>query len=133
MDLGNQKAVKIHLVYSTDSPEFVYLTRALTRSSVVGLDAEWKPIRTQQQSAFPTVSLLQIACQVDRRLDEGSDEPVVFLLDLVLIPLASIWEVLRDVFVSPDVLKLGFRFKQDFVYLSATFRSDGCEPGFDRV
>lgn len=36
-------------------------------------------------------------------------------------------------FVSPDLLKLGFRFKQDLVYLSSTFRSQGCEPGFEKV
>ncbi|KAI4384855.1 hypothetical protein MLD38_002954 [Melastoma candidum] len=38
-----------------------------------------------------------------------------------------------DVFASPDVLKLGFRFKQDVVYLSSTFCRLGCDPGFDRV
>lgn len=36
-------------------------------------------------------------------------------------------------FVDPNVLKLGFRFKQDLQYLSSTFCSHGCDPGFDRV
>lgn len=35
--------------------------------------------------------------------------------------------------MSPDVVKLGFRFKQDLVYLSSTFCEQGCNPGFDRV
>lgn len=35
--------------------------------------------------------------------------------------------------MSPDVIKLGFRFKQDLVYLSSTFREQGCDAGFDRV
>lgn len=36
-------------------------------------------------------------------------------------------------FVSQKILKLGFRFKQDLMYLSSTFCSKGCEPGIDRV
>lgn len=140
MDPLSLKASKIHFVSSTDSPEFAHLTRALTRSSLIGLDAEWKPIHTPQKSTFPDVSLLQLACQLVTRLDEDSDEleekaddSVVFLLDLLSIPLTAIWELLRDVFVSPDILKLGFRFKQDLIYLSSTFSSHGCDPGFDRV
>lgn len=35
-------------------------------------------------------------------------------------------------FVDLNVLKLGFKFKQDLIYLSGTFASAGC-PGFDRV
>lgn len=136
----DQIAFKIHLVSSTDSPEFTRLTRALTRSSLVALDAEWKPTRTQQ-SCFPTVSLLQLACRLGPQLvgssnelaDELGDSMVVFLVDLLSIPLPSIWELLRDLFVSPDILKLGFRFKQDLVYLSSTFSSHGCNLGFDRV
>ncbi|XP_034710688.1 uncharacterized protein LOC117933442 [Vitis riparia] len=123
---------EIHWVASIDSPEFTLLTQSLTQSSLIGLDAEWKPIRTQQ-SSFPTVSLLQLACQLGPRLGPDSAKSLVFLLDLSAIPLSSIYELLRDVFVSPDVLKLGFRFKQDLIYLSSTFCSQGCDPGFDRV
>ncbi|KAM3729708.1 hypothetical protein ACB098_12G032600 [Castanea mollissima] len=138
MDTQNPSPLKIHIVSSTDSPEFTHLTQSLTRSSLVALDAEWKPIRTHQ-SSFPTVALLQLACQLGPRLTPDSDEStesldsVTFLLDLLSIPLPSIWEILRDVFVSPDILKLGFRFKQDLVYLSSTFCAQGCDPGFDRV
>ncbi|KAJ7965309.1 exonuclease mut-7-like [Quillaja saponaria] len=137
MDHNNssRKPLKVHLVTSTDSNEFTHLTQALTRTSLVGLDAEWKPIRTPQDS-FPTVSLLQIACRLNDRRGSDSDESgdsVVFLLDLYSIPLPSIWVLLRDVFVSPDILKLGFRFKQDLVYLSSTFCAQGCDPGFDWV
>ncbi|XP_062120053.1 uncharacterized protein LOC133834453 [Humulus lupulus] len=139
MALENPNAFKTHLVSSTDSPEFTHLTRALTRSSLVALDAEWKPTRSQK-SSFPAVSLLQLACRLSPRLVGSSDElllpdeeSVVFLVDLILIPLPSIWELLRDLFVSPDILKLGFRFKQDLVYLSSTFSSHGCNLRFDRV
>lgn len=125
MDPENQKSLEIHLVTATDSPEFTHLTRSLTQTSLVGLDAEWKPVRTQQKS-FPTVSVLQIACQL-------GDDSVVFLLDLLALPLSSIWESLREMLVSTDILKLGFRFKQDLVYLSSTFCSQGCNPGFDKV
>ncbi|KAM6555518.1 hypothetical protein CsatB_002537 [Cannabis sativa] len=137
--MENRNAYETHLVSSTDSPEFTHLTRALTRSSLVALDAEWKPTRTRQ-STFPTVSLLQLACRLSPRLVGSSnelllpeEESVVFLVDLILIPPPSIWELLRDLFVSPDILKLGFRFKQDLVYLSSTFSSHGCNLGFDRV
>ncbi|CAK7324222.1 unnamed protein product [Dovyalis caffra] len=130
MDLQIEKPLKIHLVTSTESPEFTHLTRSLTRSSIIGLDAEWKPIRGQtHQPTFPTVSLLQLACQ----LGHDSDESETFLLDLHSVPLPSIWELLREVFDSPDVLKLGFKFKQDLAYLSSTFCSQGCDPGFHKV
>ncbi|XP_031266835.1 uncharacterized protein LOC116125184 [Pistacia vera] len=135
MDSNYHKPLRIYLVSSTDLPEFTHLTRALTRSNLIALDAEWKPIRSHQPN-FPTVSLLQLACQLDPRLSSDSDElneTVVFLLDLSSIPLSSILELLKEVFVSPDVLKLGFKFKQDLIYLSSTFCSQGCEPRFDRV
>lgn len=118
----------IHFVSSTDSPEFNHLKSTLTRSSLIGLDAEWKPVRTHQ-STFPTVSLLQIAC----RLISDDTESVVFLLDLLTIPLLSIHELLKQVFESPNILKLGFRFKQDLKYLSSTFASQGCGLGFEKV
>ncbi|KAG6707684.1 hypothetical protein I3842_06G044100 [Carya illinoinensis] len=136
MDLRKQKPLKIHLVCSTDSPEFSYLTKSLTRSSLIALDAEWKPDHTGNQSYFPTVTLLQLACELGPGLVSDPDEledSATFLVDLTSIPLSSIWELLRDVFVSPDILKLGFRFKQDLIYLSSTFCEQGCDPGFDRV
>ncbi|KAH7855511.1 hypothetical protein Vadar_025680 [Vaccinium darrowii] len=127
MESKTQNRLTIYSVSSVDSPEFTHFTRALSRSSVIGLDAEWKPLRVHQP-AFPTVSLLQIACRVRR-----DGESLVFLLDLLAIPLPSIYGLLKGVFLSPDILKLGFRFKQDLVYLSSTFTSQGCDPGFDRV
>ncbi|KAJ4726700.1 putative 3-5 exonuclease [Melia azedarach] len=138
MDCKVPKPLKVNLVWSTDSPEFTHLSWALTQSSLIGVDAEWKPIRSHQ-SDFPTVTLLQLACQLGPRLNSESgelnelDESVVFLVDLSLIPPSSIWELLKEVFDSPDVLKLGFKFKQDLVYLSSTFCSQGCESGFERL
>ncbi|KAJ6833202.1 uncharacterized protein M6B38_341465 [Iris pallida] len=136
---------EIHMVTSADSPELSHLRWALLHSSVVALDAEWKPKLTRTHRpgpepkpkpepepgsapSFPTVALLQIACRVRSR--GGSP---VFLVDLLSVPLGSVWEMIRDMLVSPSVLKLGFRFKQDLVYLSSTFCSRGCQPGFDRV
>lgn len=116
----------IHLVTSCDSPVFAHLNYALTHSSVIGLDAEWKPHR--QASTFPSVSLLQIAC----RLME-SDESPVFLVDLQTTQLPAVYELLKEVFAASNVIKLGFRFKQDLVYLSSTFCERGCDPGFDIV
>ncbi|KAL7146105.1 hypothetical protein ABFS83_06G018900 [Erythranthe nasuta] len=121
----------IHLVTSNDSPEFVHLKYALTHSSIIGLDAEWKPNR--HASTFPTVALLQIACRLVNSDESEPDESPVFLLDLQAVPLLSVYELLRGLLVSPDVIKLGFRFKQDLVYLSSTFVEQGCDPGFDRV
>lgn len=121
----------IHIVPSIDSSEFTHLTRTLSKSTVIGLDAEWKPVRSQR-STFPTVTLLQLACQIGDD-SAGWDESVVFLLDLSSLPLPSIWELIKDVLVSPDILKLGFKFKQDLIYLSSTFRAQGGNPGFDKV
>ncbi|KAK7385002.1 hypothetical protein VNO78_30709 [Psophocarpus tetragonolobus] len=113
---GDPAKLKVHLVTRTDSAEFAGLSEALGRASVVGLDAEWKPARR----SFPTVSLLQIAC----------GDSAVFVLDLLSLPLSSLWDPLRQLLLSPDILKLGFGFKQDLVYLSSTFSSLG---GFDKV
>ncbi|KAG4130990.1 hypothetical protein ERO13_D09G180600v2 [Gossypium hirsutum] len=120
-----------HIVSSFDSSEFTHLTRTLSKSTVIGLDAEWKPVRSQR-STFPTVTLLQLACQIGDD-SAGWDESVVFLLDLSSLPLPSIWGLIKDVLVSPDILKLGFKFKQDLIYLSSTFRAQGGNPGFDQV
>ncbi|KAI3800232.1 hypothetical protein L1987_35543 [Smallanthus sonchifolius] len=119
------KVVDINLVSSIDSPEFGRFKWAVTHSSIIGLDAEWKPVRGHQPT-FPPVLLLQIACRV-------SDKSVVFLIDLSGTLPPSIYDLLRDVFLSPNILKLGFRFKQDLLYLSSTFRCHGCHSGFHRV
>ncbi|PWA95733.1 3'-5' exonuclease domain-containing protein [Artemisia annua] len=118
--------IDIHLVTSTESPEFSHFKWAISHSSIIGLDAEWKPVRSHQPT-FPPVLLLQIACQLI------NSEDIVFLLDLSEITLPSIYDLLKDVFISPDILKLGFRFKQDLLYLSSTFREHGCDAGFDTV
>ncbi|KAJ8771585.1 hypothetical protein K2173_026762 [Erythroxylum novogranatense] len=127
----SQSPLQIHVITSTESPEFSLLTQCLSRSSVIGLDAEWKPL-CARQPAFPTVTLLQLACHLGSSTS-SSDESPVFLLDLCSLPLCSIWELLRDVFVSPDILKLGFRFKQDLVYLSSTFSSNDSHHGFNKL
>ncbi|KAL9240559.1 hypothetical protein vseg_014762 [Gypsophila vaccaria] len=134
----------IHYITTTNSPEFALLTHSLTHSSVVSLDAEWKPPLRRPHpppataaadedddhrgGAFPTVSLLQLACRVD-----SAAAAVVFLVDLQTVPLGEIYGALKEVLVDPNVLKLGFKFKQDLVYLSSTFCGFGFEPGFDKV
>ncbi|GAB4826173.1 hypothetical protein Ancab_009040 [Ancistrocladus abbreviatus] len=145
MDRVYPKPLNIHWVSTSNSPAVTLLSWVLTHSSLIALDAEWKPIRCPtHQSTFPTVSLLQIACKLSPRLDEyppdsptstqfSPNESLVFLVDLQSLPLNSIYGLLREMFVCPDILKLGFRFKQDLVYLSSTFCSQGCDPGFDRV
>ncbi|XP_077245652.1 3'-5' exonuclease domain-containing protein [Tasmannia lanceolata] len=131
-----EKPFKNHFISSIESHEFSIFLWALDHSSIIGLDAEWKPSRTPNPTTFPHVSILQIACRIrgSESEDDGSiNDSWVFLLDLLSIPLTSIWELLRDMFVSPYILKLGFKFKQDSMYLSSTFCSQGCEPGFDKV
>lgn len=132
MEPKDQKPIAIHSVSSPDSGEFTRFVEALTRSSVIGLDAEWKPLRAHEP-AFPTVSVLQIACRLSGGDSTDCETALVFLLDLQSIPLPSIYGLLKNVFVSPDILKLGFGFKQDLVYLSSTFDCQGCDPGFDKV
>lgn len=130
--------VDIHLVSTVDSPEFTLLSYYIRKSTVVGLDAEWKPIRrgdstsNSSSSGFPTVTVLQIACRC-RPYPVGIGQTCVFVVDLVSIPATAVWEILKEMFLTPNIIKLGFRFKQDFVYLSSTFASQGCHPGFDDV
>lgn len=150
MDLAERKPpspLEILMVASPDSPEFSYFQSALRHSSVVALDAEWKSVRSSPSPnssednrdvpTFPAVTLLQIACRVRRGVSNLEVNAIgnspVFLVDLLSIPLSTIWELLREIFVSPSVLKLGFRFKQDLLNLSSTFSSQGFLPGFDKV
>lgn len=144
----------VHLVSSGgSSPELAFLLRSLAAARVVALDAEWKPRRRGDPAApapasdspspepatappqLPTVTLLQIACRGGD--GDGPDEDgvrEVFVVDLLAVPLADLWAPLRELFERPDVLKLGFRFKQDLVYLSATFAAAlGRGTEFDRV
>ncbi|KAK1409088.1 hypothetical protein QVD17_35613 [Tagetes erecta] len=119
---------EIQLVSSIDSPEFNRLEWAISRSSIVGLDAEWKPITrgSNQSSSTPRVLLLQIACRLNESSSSSSSSCcyIVFLLDLQSPNLiTSIYPLLSHLFVSPNILKLGFRFKQDLLYLSSTFSS----------
>ena len=145
----------VHLVTGGgSSPELALLLRSLAAARVVALDAEWKPRRRGSPAAaapaalgdgttlaakaspappkFPTVTLLQVACRVG---DGGEGErSEVFVVDLLSVLLADLWAPLRELFERPDALKLGFRFKQDLVYLSSTFSAAlGCDSGFDRV
>ena len=125
--------VEIFLVTSNNSTEFELLKKSLAESSIVGFDAEWKPFNLDKDrdssSKFPTVTLLQIACR-EAKL-EG--ETKVFLVDLLSLELSYFWKPLKDLFESPSVLKVGFRFKQDLMYLSSTFSARGCHGGFDKV
>ncbi|KAJ1288463.1 hypothetical protein BS78_02G091100 [Paspalum vaginatum] len=143
----------VHLVTGgASSPELAFLLRSLATAHVVALDAEWKPRRRGSPDSaapaalgdgtplspefsparlqFPTVTLLQVAC----RGGDGGERGEVFVVDLLAVPLADLWAPLQELFERPDALKLGFRFKQDLVYLSATFAAAlGCDAGFDRV
>ncbi|XP_078148346.1 3'-5' exonuclease domain-containing protein [Carex rostrata] len=126
---------QIHIVTSSTCSEFTHLQQSLRQSTVVGLDAEWKPRRSSQpnSSPFPPVTLLQIACQFEAQPSDGGPKSEVFLVDLLRVPLGEVYQPLKEMFESESILKLGFRFKQDLVYLSYTFSTQGCEPGFGMV
>ncbi|PWZ37640.1 Exonuclease mut-7 [Zea mays] len=82
---------------------------------------------------FPTVTLLQVACRFSDGGGGEGERSEVFVVDLLSVPLADLWAPLRELFERPETLKLGFRFKQDLVYLSSTFSAAlGCDSGFDR-
>jgi len=140
----------VHLVTGGgSSPELALLLRSLSAARVVALDAEWKPRRRGSPAAagtgcgaspattppqFPTVTLLQVACRGGGGGEGGRESCEVFVVDLLAVPLADLRAPLRELFERPDALKLGFRFKQDLVYLSATFAAAlGGDAGFDRV
>ncbi|XP_078447855.1 3'-5' exonuclease domain-containing protein isoform X2 [Wolffia australiana] len=126
-------AAETFMVMADDSPEFDLLRKSLACSSTVGFDAEWKPrsdrlAPPEAPRSFPMVTLLQIACR-----EALGSVTRVFLVDLLALDLPPLWDALRDVFESQAVLKLGFRFKQDLIYLSSTFAAHGCDRGFDKV
>ncbi|XP_047065750.1 exonuclease mut-7 homolog isoform X2 [Lolium rigidum] len=132
----------VHLVTGgSSSLDLSHLLQSLAAARIVAFDAEWKPRRRRAPAngddaspappnppQLPTVTVLQLAC----RSEDGANE--VFVVDLLAVPLADLWAQLRDLFERPEVLKLGFRFKQDLVYLSATFTAAlGCDYGFQKV
>jgi hypothetical protein len=132
----------VHLVTGgSSSLDLSHLLQSLAAARIVAFDAEWKPRRRRAPAngddaspappnppQLPTVTVLQLAC----RSQDGGNE--VFVVDLLAVPLADLWAQLRDLFERPEVLKLGFRFKQDLVYLSATFTAAlGCDYGFHKV
>ena len=140
----------VHLVTGGgSSPELALLLRSLAAARVVALDAEWKPRRRGSPAAagtgcsaspattppqFPTVTLLQVACRGGGGGEGERESCEVFVVDLLAVPLADLRAPLRELFERPDALQLGFRFKQDLVYLSATFAAAlGGDAGFDRV
>lgn len=121
-----------------DSRDLHRLEWAITRSSIIGLDAEWKPPSSNNSSSssssvttidhqhHPPVLLLQIACRLK---NNNNSDYIVFVLDLQSAGvICSVYPLLSQVLVSPNILKLGFRFKQDLLYLSSTFRSHGYPP-----
>ncbi|KAI3962252.1 hypothetical protein MKX01_030802 [Papaver californicum] len=143
MEQKRIKPQEIHCVSTTldDSEEYHLLLWALNHSSIVGLDAEWASFNETRKYTFPTVALLQIACRInDEHIKDRDSQTqiLVFLVDLqemirLSSTLSSIYQLLRDMFISPHILKLGFSFKQDFIYLSSTFASHGCPLGFDKL
>ncbi|KAJ4805824.1 3'-5' exonuclease domain-containing protein [Rhynchospora pubera] len=137
MDLAQNHKLPspIHIVTSCTCAEFTHLLQSLRQSTVVGLDAEWKPRRSSQpdSSPFPPVTLLQIACQFQVENSDEGPKSEVFLVDILGVPLGDVYQPIKEMFESENIIKLGFRFKQDLVFLSHTFSTQGCEPGFDLV
>ncbi|KAJ3688945.1 hypothetical protein LUZ61_018109 [Rhynchospora tenuis] len=129
----HRQSFPIHLITSSTCTGFTHFIHSLRHSTVVGLDAEWKPRQSSQpnSSPFPTVTLLQIACQYQSPSSDGNPTTEVFLVDLLTISVGDVYVPIRELFESEGVVKLGFRFKQDLVYLSHTFSSQGFEHGFD--
>lgn len=60
-------------------------------------------------------------------------QELVFLLDLLALPVSSFGKTLKAVYVSLDILKLGFRFKQDLMYLAGSFSREEGHSYFDKV
>ncbi|KAH7659551.1 Ribonuclease D protein [Dioscorea alata] len=123
MESPSPVAVPTHLVTSGDSPEFSLLRWALQSSSIVALDAEWKPSHlssspTPASPSFPAVTLLQIACRIAHRPQSefpGGDESLVFLVDLLAVPFSSV-EPFLDITTVYHLLKrqiAGKRFPKE--------------------
>lgn len=213
----------IHFVDSPYSDEFRLFLSALDRAEVVGMDAEWKPLRGRKGGlACPRVSIMQLACRLSKNkaeetlgtqeilgelvelgdlssrdcipldnlegewdfeqddgtigeeslitVDDRSNESLenkevtpedltnsmdvrqpqerllecnlskltdpqelIFLLDMMSLPAWSFWEAMKKMLVSRNVLKLGFRFKQDLINLAGSFSGPSAHSCFDKV
>ena len=60
-------------------------------------------------------------------------EEMIFLLDMMSLPASSFWESMKRMLVSPTVLKLGFKFKQDLLNLAKSFPGPDAHSCFDKV
>ncbi|KAF6001219.1 hypothetical protein F1559_001187 [Cyanidiococcus yangmingshanensis] len=92
--------------------------RNVNESRCVGLDVEWKPVRTA--GLEPRCALLQVAFLKD-----------VFLVDLLRLDLDRLFasqlnEALQLLFRSPDILKVGFGFSADLARLRRSYRYLSC-------
>lgn len=60
-------------------------------------------------------------------------EEVIFLLDLMSLSAKDFSSALKKMLCSPQVVKLGFAFKQDQLHLAATFPGPEAHECFDKV
>ena len=60
-------------------------------------------------------------------------EEVIFLLDLMSLSAEDFSSALKKMLCSPQVVKLGFAFKQDQLHLAATFPGPEARECFDKV
>ncbi|EFJ13438.1 hypothetical protein SELMODRAFT_122415 [Selaginella moellendorffii] len=119
----------IRLVDSIDGEAFQGFLLALQESSVIALDAEWKPVLVA--GMHPRVSLLQIAC---RKRDFGPESDLVFIVDVLSIPASALLQPLEEALETSRILKLGFKLRQDLINLAASLSSTAsfsCEPYID--
>ncbi|KAH7287635.1 hypothetical protein KP509_32G067300 [Ceratopteris richardii] len=204
----------IHFVDSAHSESFALLLQALDRAYIVAMDAEWKPVRSNNRRRFPRVSIMQLACRLSNciaepRIHDGDaagsedtshgeaetstdlveqpvkirnatagqtanlnsqgpssyencmnlsaeqstvcnrqeghnhlelsqsrvqeNEEIIFLLDMMSIPISFLWEAMKKMLVSSTVVKLGFKFKQDLVNLARSFPEPDSHSCFDKV
>ncbi|XP_024516633.1 uncharacterized protein LOC9662799 [Selaginella moellendorffii] len=108
----------IRLVDSIDGEAFQGFLLALQESSVIALDAEWKPVSVA--GTHPRVSLLQIAC---RKRDFGPESDLVFIVDVLSIPASALLQPLEEALETSRILKLGFKLRQDLINLAASLSS----------
>jgi hypothetical protein len=96
-------------------------------------DPKSVPAYTVQNNGKKTISMKAQAF-VERSLRRLKDKKeMIFLLDMMSLPASSFWEGMKKMLVSPTVLKLGFKFKQDLVNLAKTFPGPDAHSCFDKV
>ncbi|KAJ7540558.1 hypothetical protein O6H91_10G021400 [Diphasiastrum complanatum] len=84
-------------------------------------------------NVFAAMSLEEIAERDERHKENFSEKEAVFILDMLILPPRAFNAALRNLLRCSKILKLGFKFQQDLLYLADSFPGSDSEACFHKA